>query len=162
MLVRTRRKGLRVMAKKTKRKIAHPKLPLQRQFNLPHEGKHFDLQRIFDQLNDRYFGGRLRGYHVKWGRRRKQRPKDYFIFGTIQEEDRVIRINPLLDQSFVPSWFLRYILYHEMLHSVVPDEVLINGRRRVHTEEFNRRERQFHSYSRARRWEADNLGRFLR
>lgn len=150
------------MAKKTKRKLAHPKLPMQRQLNLPHEGKHFDLQQIFQELNARHFRGRLRGYKVKWGRRRKHRPKEYFIFGTIQEEDRVIRINPLLDQYFVPLWFLRYILFHEMLHSVVPDEPAAGGRRRVHTEEFNRRERQFPSYRRARRWEEDNLARFLR
>ena len=150
------------MAKKPKRKIARPNLPLQRQFHLPHEGEHFDLQRIFNQLNERYFNGKLRGYQVKWGRRRKLRPKDYFIFGTIQEEDRVIRINPQLDQPFVPMWFLRYILYHEMLHTVVPDEDLGNGRRRVHTEEFNRREQRYRHYSRARRWEQENLGRFLR
>jgi hypothetical protein len=62
----------------------------------------------------------------------------------------------------VPPWFLRYVLYHEMLHSVVPDKPLPGGRRRVHTEEFNRRERQFPSYLRARRWEEENLGRFLR
>ena len=37
-------------------------------------------------------------------------------------------------------WFLNYVLYHEMLHSVVPDEVYPSGRRRVHTEEFYRRE----------------------
>ena len=150
------------MAKKTKRKLAHTKLPMQRQFNLSHEGEHFDLQRLFDQLNERYFRGRLRNYEVKWGRRRKNRPKEYFVFGTIQEEDRVIRINPLLDQPFVPVWFLRYILYHEMLHSVVPDEALTGGRRRVHTEEFNRREQQFPNYRRARRWEEENLARFLR
>ena len=150
------------MAKKTKRKLAHPKLPMQRHLNLRHEGKYFDLQQIFDQLNARYFRGRLRDYDVKWGRRRKQRAKEYFISGTIQEEDRVIRINPLLDQPFVPRWFLRYILYHEMLHSVVPDETGPGGRRRVHTEEFNRRERQFPGYNRARRWEEDNLARFLR
>ena len=150
------------MAKKTKRKLAHPILPMQRQLNLRHEGKYFDLQRIFDQLNERYFRGRLRDYEVKWGRRRKHRPREYFIFGTIQEEDRVIRINPALDQPFVPLWFLRYILYHEMLHSVVPDKAMRGGRRRVHTEEFHRRERQFPSYHRARRWEEDNLARFLR
>src|ERR671938_1614781 len=141
------------MAKKTKRKVAHATLPMQRQLNLQHEGKYFNLQRIFDGLNNRYFRGRLRGYQVKWGRRRRHRPKEYFIFGTIQEEDRVIRINPQLDQAFVPSWFLRYILYHEMLHSVVPDEPLSGGRRRVHTEEFNRRERKFRGYYKARRWE---------
>ena len=150
------------MAKKTKRKIAYSKLPMQRQLNLQPEGKHFDLRQIFNDLNHRYFRRQLRGYRVMWGRRRKQRPREYFIFGTIQEEDRVIRINPLLDQAFVPLWFLRYVLYHEMLHSVVPDEPGPNGRRRVHTEEFNRRERRFRGYRRARRWEEENLARFLR
>src|ERR1041384_8280692 len=53
-----------LMAKKTKRKIAHPKLPMQRQLNLRHEGKYFDLRAIFEQLNQRYFRGRLRGYTV--------------------------------------------------------------------------------------------------
>jgi len=149
-------------AKKTKRKLAHLKLPMQRQLNLRHEGKYFDLRAIFERLNQRYFRGRLRGYKVMWGRRRKYRPKNYFTFGTIQEEDRVIRINPLLDQPFVPLWFLQYVLYHEMLHSVVPDEVASRGRRRIHTDKFNRRERKFRSYQRARRWEDENLARFLR
>lgn len=135
---------------------------MQQQLNLEHEGRCFDLREIFDDLNTRYFRGRLRGYKVVWGRRRKELPKEYFVFGTIQEEDRVIRINPRLDQKFVPLWFLKYVLYHEMLHSVVPDELDSSGRRRVHTEEFNRRERQYPSYRRARRWEEDNLARFLR
>jgi hypothetical protein len=148
--------------RKTKRKLGIPKLPMQRQLNLQHEGRHFDLRPIFERLNEQYFRGRLRGYKVTWGRRRRHRPREHFIFGTIQEEDRVIRINPALDQPFVPAWFLRYIVYHEMLHSVVPDKTLSGGRRRVHTEEFNRRERQFPGYLRARRWEAENLARFLR
>ena len=150
------------MAKKTKRKLAHPKLPMQRQLNLQHEGHHFDLRAIFDELNARFFRGRLRGYKVVWGRRRKTRPKEYFVFGTIQEEDRIIRINPSLDQAFVPLWFLKYIMYHEMLHSVVPDEILPSGRRRVHTDEFYRREKEYPGYRRARRWEEENLARFLR
>lgn len=150
------------MAKKTKRKLAQSKLPMQRQLNLRHEGEYFDLRAIFDRLNAKYFRKRLKRYTVEWGRRRKRRPKDYFVFGTIQEEDRVIRINPSLDQPFVPLWFLEYVMYHEMLHSVVPDELLPNGRRRVHTDEFYRREKEFPGYRRARRWEDDNLARFLR
>src|SRR5689334_4962707 len=101
-------RGKRVRAKKSKRKAAHSPLPMQRQLDLREEGRHFDLQKIFDELKARYFRGRLRGYQVKWGRRRKTRPKEYFIFGTIQEEDRVIRINPALDQRWVPLWFLKY------------------------------------------------------
>ncbi len=112
------------MAKKTKRKVAYRRLPMQPQLNLHQEGRHFDLGAIFDQLNRRYFRGQLRNYKVMWGRRRKHRPKDHFVFGTIQEEDRVIRIHPLLDQAFVPRWYLKYVLYHEMLHSVVPDKTL--------------------------------------
>lgn len=147
--------------KRTKKKLGHLKLPMQRQLNLRHEGTHFDLRAIFDDLNGRYFRGRLRGYNVMWSRHRKHRPREQFVFGTIQEEDRLIRINRALDQPFVPSWFLRYVLYHEMLHSVVPDEMLSRNRRRVHTEEFNRREQEFPHYRRARRWEGENLSRFL-
>jgi len=135
---------------------------MQRQLNLRHEGHYFDLESIFNGLNARYFRNRLRDYDVVWGRRRKHRPKEYFIFGTIQEEDRIIRINPWLDQPFVPHWFIQYIMYHEMLHAVVPDEKLSGGRRIVHTDEFNRRERDFRNYRRARRWEDENLARFLR
>jgi len=135
---------------------------MQRQLDLEQEGEYFDLRQIFDRLNTRYFRGRLRGYKVVWGRRRRRLPKAYFVFGTIQEEDRIIRINPRLDQRFVPRWFLQYVLYHEMLHSVVPDELDSSGRRRVHTEEFYRREREYPGYRRARRWEEENLARFLR
>jgi hypothetical protein len=150
------------MAKRTKRKIARPRLPLQRQFELETGGRYFDLRRLFDKLNERHFNKKLRGYKVIWGRKRRERPREYFIFGTIQEEDRVIRINPWLDQAFVPPWFLEYVLYHEMLHAVVPDEQGADGRRCVHTDEFNRREREYRFYKRARRWEDENLARFLR
>src|SRR6187397_2267139 len=147
--------------KTSKRKLALPQLPMQQQLNLRHEGTHFDLRAIFDDLNQRHFRKRLRGYKVVWGRRRKHRPREQFVFGTIQEEDRVIRINPALDQPFVPAWFLRYILYHEMLHAVVPDEIRANGQRCVHTEKFYERERKFPRYRSARRWEEENLAKFL-
>jgi predicted metal-dependent hydrolase len=148
--------------KKAKRKAARPTLPMQRHLNLRDEGRYFDLREIFERVNARHFRGRLRGYKVVWGRRRKERPREYFIFGSIQEEDRVIRIHPLLDQPFVPRWFLEYVLYHEMLHSVVPDETDAAGRRRIHTAEFYRREKAFPRYRRARQWEDENLARFLR
>ncbi len=149
--------------KKPKRKASSPALPMQRQFAFPGEGRHHDLRAIFDKLNARYFRNSLRRYTITWGRKRRLRPKAYFIFGTIQEEDRMIRIHPLLDANWVPRWFLEFVIYHEMLHSVVPDIYDPKRRRRiVHTEEFVKREQRFPHYSRARRWEADNLARFLR
>jgi hypothetical protein len=74
------------MAKRTKRKIARSRLPLQRHLGLETEGRYFDLRSVFDKINARHFSNRLRGYKVVWGRKRRERPKEYFIFGTIQEE----------------------------------------------------------------------------
>lgn len=164
---RTRKTSARKPARRKKpepkRKASTPALPMQRQFCFPGEGRHHDLRAIFNKLNARYFRNALRRYTILWGRKRRLRPKAYFIFGTIQEQDRVIRIHPLLDASWVPRWFLEFVIYHEMLHSVVPDIYDPKRRRRiVHTAEFSKREQRFPHYSRAQRWEADNLARFLR
>jgi hypothetical protein len=145
-----------------KRKVATPKLPMQRQFSFGEQGRFFNLRQIFRKLNERYFNNRLRGYSITWGRKRRQRPKDYIVFGTIQEDDRVIRIHPLLDRSLVPTWFLEYVIYHEMCHAVVRDQVDASGRRIVHHEKFYERERQFRWFRRAKEWEEENLARFLR
>jgi hypothetical protein len=147
---------------KRKRKLSVQRLPIQRQLRFTAEGEYFDLKEMFDKINAEYFAGALRGYKITWGRKRRLPPKEYFVFGTIQEEDKVIRIHPLMDAPFVPAWFVEYVIYHEMLHAVVPEQIDEYGRRRVHTEEFYRREKKFHCYNRARRWEDENLDRFLR
>jgi hypothetical protein len=144
-----------------KRKVSTPKLPMQRQFSFAEKGRFFDLREVFDKLNARYFRNRLRDYSIVWGRKRKLRPKTYMVFGTIQEEDRMIRIHPLLDRSFVPTWFLEYVVYHEMLHAMVPDQYDDRGRRLVHHDKFLEKERRFHWFRRAKNWEQENLARFL-
>ena len=154
------------MARK-KRKAAYPKLPMQRQFAFPEgkpagTGRYFDLEAIFRKLNERYFGNRLRRYTITWGRRRKDRPTNEIVFGTIQEEDRMIRVHPLLDRAFIPRWFVEYVVYHEMCHAVVPDRYTKSGRRVVHHDRFWQRERKYRFFKRAKQWEEENLGRFLR
>lgn len=150
-------------AKTPKRKVATVHLPMQRQFEFPESarGRFFDLRVIFDKLNALYFHKRLRGYSIVWGRRRKGRPRDLIVFGTIQEEDRVIRIHSLLDRRFIPTWFVEYVVYHEMCHAVVRDRYDSSGRRIVHHEKFFERERQFRWFKRAKAWEQENLARFL-
>ena len=150
-------------AKPPKRKACTPRYPLQRQFDLEEaQGRWFNLRAIFDKMNARYFRNRIKDYRIVWGRKRRERPRETVVFGTIQEDDRIIRIHPLLDRGFVPTWFLEYVIYHEMLHSVVPDQFDKKGRRLVHHDDFNRRERKFHFYRRAKKWEDENLARFLR
>jgi hypothetical protein len=145
-----------------KRHLATTRSPVQRQFEFSTEGRYFDLRSIFQKINARYFRNRLRGYNIVWGRRRRSRPKGYIVFGSIQEDDRMIRIHPLLDRQFVPQWYLEYVVYHEMLHAFVPDKYDGAGRRIVHHDGFLKRERRFRYYKRSVEWEQENLGRFLR
>ena len=145
-----------------KRHLAAVRTPLQRQFEFATEGRFFDLRAIFDKINARYFRNRLRSYTIAWGQRRRERPKNYIVFGSIQEEDRIIRIHPLLDRQFVPQWYLEYVVFHEMLHAFVPDRHDSAGRRIVHHEGFLEKERRFRHYRRSIEWEQENLGRFLR
>lgn len=135
---------------------------MQRQFAFPEQGKFFNLRAIFDKLNAKYFRNRLRDYTILWGRKRVGRPRDEIVFATIQEDDRMIRIHPLLDRAFVPAWFLEYVIYHEMCHAVVRDRYDSSGRRIVHHDKFWARERRFHWFKRAKTWEEENLARFLR
>jgi len=135
---------------------------VQRQFEFSTEGKVFNLRAIFRNINARYFNKRLHKYAITWGRRRREKPKSSIVLGSIQEEDRIIRIHPLLDRQFVPLWYIEFVVYHEMLHAFVPDKYDREGRRIVHHEGFLKRERRFRFYRRALAWEQENLGRFLR
>jgi hypothetical protein len=148
--------------KPTKRYATTPRASVQRQFEFSTEGRFFDLQEVFDKINAQYFGAKLRRYTITWGQKRRKKPETMIVFGSIQEEDRIIRIHPLLDREFVPRWYIEYVVFHEMLHAFVPDKYDSSGRRIVHHEGFLKREREFRFYRRAQEWERENLGRFLR
>ncbi len=145
-----------------KRHSLAPRGAVQTQFEFGSDGVYYDLQAIFDRLNKRYFRNRLRHYTIKWARKRSRKPARYIVFGCIQEEDREIRINRLLDRDFVPWWYVEYVVFHEMLHAIVPDEFDGSGRRRIHHERFLARERRYRNFKAATAWETENLGRFLR
>lgn len=159
---RTTKKKPITKRKPSKRYAAIPCEIVQRQFEFNTEGRYFDLQTVFDKMNAQYFGSRLRRYTITWGQKRRKKPEAMIVFGSIQEEDRIIRIHPLLDREFVPRWYVEYVVFHEMLHAFVPDRYDSAGRRIVHHDGFLKRERSFRFYKRAIEWEQDNLGRFLR
>jgi hypothetical protein len=166
MSIRKRPKAARKRkAKSPKRKACAPRFPMQRQFEFDEDeaqGKVFNLRTVFRNLNAEYFNNRFPArYRIVWARKTKGRPKNQIVFGYIQEEDRIIKIHPLLDRRFVPTWFLEYVVYHEMCHAVVRDEYDSAGRRIVHHEKFFARERRFHWFRRAKTWEQENLARFL-
>jgi hypothetical protein len=124
-------------------------------------GKFFDLQEIFNTLNQRYFAGSIDA-RVTWGERgsSQRRRRVSMKMGSYSVEERLIRIHPSLDRDFVPRHFVEWIMFHEMLHQVHPIPV-IGGRRQFHTPAFLAQERTFHDYHRARDWERRNLDRLL-
>jgi predicted metal-dependent hydrolase len=62
----------------------------------------------------------------------------------------------MLDRRNIPGFFIRYIVYHEMLHGMMKEERK-NGRRLLHSPAFRRRERMFGEYEKAVAWEKKYL-----
>ena len=125
------------------------------------EGRHHDLRAIADDLARRHFGGDV-DVRVTWGKRvQPKRRQRSLQLGTYLPEERLIRIHPVLDQPWVPGFFVESVVFHEMLHHDMP-AVVRNGRRHYHTRAFRTRERSFEYHSAAQTWQKDNLWRLLR
>ncbi len=132
------------------------------QEQLDTRGEHVELKTIFDEVNRDEFDGAVLA-RITWGRMPSTRRRRSIRFGSYYPGENLIRIHPLLDQSFVPPYFVRYIVFHEMLHAALGVDDSREGRRRVHTREFRAREKTYADYQRAVAWQAnpDNLKKLL-
>lgn len=124
------------------------------------QGRHFDLEAIYQTLNREYFGNQVQA-QITWGRRPPRRPRRSIRFGAYNSEEQLIRINPLLDQAFVPRYVVENIVFHEMLHQINPPQRL-NSRWSIHTPAFRRAERRFPHFEQAEAWQHRHMGRLLR
>src|SRR5580700_10276897 len=126
------------------------------------KGKHHDLLELFTTMNERYFGGGIHAL-ITWGKRpiTASRHRRTIKLGSYSAVDRLIRVHPALDRPWVPRYFVAYIVYHEMLHHVIPGSRGL-GRVNLHPPEFKERERQFRHFERAMEWETRHVGRLLR
>lgn len=125
----------------------------------PARGHYFDLEAIFHALNHRYFAGRIHA-RITWSRRPPQRPRTSIRFGSYHASTRLIRVHCLLDQAFVPRYVVESIVFHEMLHQLIPRQ-RINGRWCIHPPEFRQHERRFPLYQQAEQWQRQHLIRLL-
>lgn len=125
------------------------------------KGQHHDLLAIFHEVNAKYFGGTVDAL-ITWGRAQRHRePRITIKLGSYSAVERLIRIHPSLDRVWVPRYFVQFIVYHEMLHHVIPASRAA-GRGVLHPVEFRQREQQFRHYERAVTWERAHIGRLLR
>jgi len=126
----------------------------------PNRGRHHDLDAILRGLRARYFPDCAEVVRIRWGRwGGRARPRS-MRFGTYLLDSQSIRIHPALDQAFVPRYFVEFIVYHELLHHVIPP-VRVNGRYQIHSPAFRQREREFPAYAEAIAWRQRSLHRLL-
>jgi hypothetical protein len=125
-------------------------------------GQSHDLLSIFGGLNDKYFGGTVDAL-ITWGRvgARRGESRRTLKLGSYSATERLIRVHPTLDRGWVPRYFVSYIVYHEMLHHVIPAEDA-GSRRILHPPKFHEREGLFRDYDRALAWERTHIHRLLR
>lgn len=108
-------------------------------------GDHFDLQKMFDELNAQYFAGALPRPHIGWSGRRWRRQ-----FGCYDPGPNQILLNRRMDHPRVPRVAVEYVLYHEMLHVKHPTRR--SGCSLVsHSREFRTEEKRFAEFERARK-----------
>ena len=110
-------------------------------------GYHHDLKAIYDQINDDYFQGKLQ-LGITWTGNRWARPRTRIVLGSYHLHRRVIRINRILDHPQIPYYFVAYIVYHEMLHHVMPPR-RVGRRREIHHRDFKAREKEFQEFKEA-------------
>jgi hypothetical protein len=108
-------------------------------------GRHFDLEKMFDELNEKYFSGSLERPHIGWSTRSWRRQ-----FGCYDPGPDQILLNRRMDHPGVPQVAVEYVLYHEMLHVKHPTRR--SGCSLVsHSGEFRAEEKRFAEFDRARR-----------
>jgi hypothetical protein len=127
-------------------------------------GRFHDLLEVATRLNGTYFGGAVDDVLITWGRRSngaRCTPRATIKLGSYSTSERLVRVHPVLDQKWVPRYFVSYIVYHELLHHVLPPRC-VAGRSILHSDEFLRRERDFRHYERALAWERSHISRLLK
>jgi hypothetical protein len=131
--------------------------------SLDTKGKTHDLLAIFDDVNSRYFDASVTAL-ITWGKggRRPARARSTIKLGSYSAAERLIRVHRALDRPWVPRYFVSFIVFHEMLHHVLPGGRSGAGRRVLHSSVFRDRERAFRYFERAIDWEKRHLGRLLR
>jgi predicted metal-dependent hydrolase len=101
------------------------------------QGRTYNLEKVFDGLNQRFFYGLLARPRMTWSRDHARNR-----LGHYDPAHNTIVVSRVFDHPRVPSYAVEYIVYHEMLHLKHP--VKLRGSRRcVHSAEFQAEEKLF-------------------
>lgn len=108
------------------------------------QGRCYNLDEIFEELNFQYFHGLMARPILGWSPNASRT-----LLGHYDPSHNAIVLSRILDRPNTPRLAVEYVLFHEMLHLVHPAEHR-GARRCVHTREFKTAERQFEKLKEAR------------
>lgn len=124
------------------------------------KGQFFDLSELFEILNKKYFNDECTA-KITWRKRSSpKRRKKSITLGNYSHSGHLIRINPVLDQEWIPVEYVSYVIFHEMLHAQLGVEIK-NGRKNAHTPEFKAIERTFPYFDECMQWEKEHISQLL-
>ena len=110
------------------------------------QGRIYNLESVFDDLNVRFFHGLLARPQMTWSRDHARNS-----LGHYDPAHNAIVVSRVFDHPRVPRYAVEYIVYHEMLHLKHP--VKLRGSRRcVHSAAFQAEERMFPDLERAKQF----------
>ena len=108
------------------------------------KGTVYDLEKIFEELNQRFFHGLMARPRMTWSQSHARRSLAHY-----DPAHNAIVVSRAFDHPRVPPCAVEYIVYHEMLHLKHP--VKLRGSRRcVHGAAFQAEERLFPEFERAK------------
>lgn len=148
--IRKRRGGSALIKRHIKQNRLYIEKKPSRKNKLDTTGRHYDLQAIYEAVNLEYFEGRITAL-ITWGVKNTRHIVRKRTLGTYNSHTNTIRISRTLDIKTVPFFFIKFVVYHEMLHADMALEKS-GSRRSVHSKEFRRREKLFESYAKAVVW----------
>ena len=101
------------------------------------QGRTYDLEALFEDLNQKFFHGLMARPQMTWSRDHARNS-----LGHYDPAHNAIVVSRIFDHPRVPRFAVEYIVYHEMLHLKHP--VRLRGSRRcVHSAEFQAEEQLF-------------------
>lgn len=120
-------------------------------------GLAWNLQELFDGLNQQYFDGRLTAvlrWSSKWGGL-----STHQSLRTKQGQVHLITIAKAYDGLDVPRYAVEGVLFHEMCHITHPPRKGSGDKRVIHHQQFRAAERVFAQWTQWREWERRHLRR---
>ena len=110
------------------------------------KGTNYDLEEIFDALNTRFFHGLMGRPQLTWSEHSARR-----LLGHYDAAHNTIMVSRVFDRRNTPRYAIEYLMYHEMLHLRHPVKAK-NGRRCVHSREFQAEENLFPELEEAKKY----------